>query len=240
MKAKSDSQTYEQLRTALSQAGCPICLISRQAGSRYLDNLLYAFVNDPGIHESLLRPLGFCRRHSHALLLIPGQRLGVAIIQQALLKEARRRLGQKSARPQPALFHQLGRGRQPKDAPASPDPSAAPLDDRACPACQRERDTALRAVRELLIRLIDDLDQPLQEGGGLCWPHFQLALAQSPEPQVVDHLNRLQSGIWTDVIANLEEFIRKNDYRFQAEVITEAEKGALAQAINLLTGAPDA
>ena len=69
-----------------------MCRAAAQSGRRYLDSLLFESVTDPDIRARLEASLGFCAFHHRLMLTFPGERLGVAIIEQALLKEALQRL----------------------------------------------------------------------------------------------------------------------------------------------------
>ena len=236
MNTNRKSNTYQRLQEALAEEGCPICYLGHQAGLNHLDNLLYEFVNDPRARKTLTQSMGFCGRHSHKLLTYSGHRMGVAMIQQDLLQEALKRLPQQQTQAPRSFWRQFEAELRSNAEPGEIDPTAAPLSDQACPACQSERELEKRALKELLTNLIDDLDEPLQAAGGLCWPHLQQALWQISDPEVRSRLTKLQAQIWQEVITDLGEFIRKSDYRFRGETVTNAEKTAAARAIGLLTG----
>ena len=80
--------TYQQLQIALQNAGCPICRLGQEAGRSYLDGLLWESVNDPRIQREIAEGGGFCGRHSRELLTFPGSRLGAAILERAVLRQA--------------------------------------------------------------------------------------------------------------------------------------------------------
>src|SRR5215207_4078520 len=95
----NQSATYQQLQLALKKVGCPICQLGQQTGHGYLDGILWESVNDPSTREKLIGSLGFCGRHTRETLTFAGERLGVAIIQRAVLKEVARRLPAAAAAP---------------------------------------------------------------------------------------------------------------------------------------------
>ena len=227
------SATYQQLQLILAEGGCPICFLGQQAARAYLDNLLWESVNDSGIRESLVASLGFCGRHSRELLTFSGERVGVAILQRAILQAAVKRVEQ-SAAAQPTLVQRF------QDKFAGPDhssseagPSPVP---QSCPACIHQDQVEGRGLETLLSHLIGDLDEPLRAAGGLCWPHLQQALHNSRDQRVHDVLVQLHRQVWEDIIAQLGEFVRKNDHRFHAETITAPERAAVDRSIEILTG----
>jgi hypothetical protein len=73
------------------KAGCPACHGEHRAGWRYLDALLWEFVNDPGVRASLRASRGFCREHSEMALAVASEQaasLGMAILYEDLLGTA--------------------------------------------------------------------------------------------------------------------------------------------------------
>ncbi len=227
------SATYQQLQRSLAEdVGCPVCRIGLRAAHSYMDTLLWESVNDPDRRNVLDQTLGLCGRHSRELLRFPGQRLGVAIIEQAVLREALRRL-QGHSSPQ-----HNGRGlgqrlRQWLRFGYTQDPASH---TEICPACQQQQASEARAVEALLEYLLEDLDTPLQEAGGLCWAHLQMALAQPTDAATRQALVAGQQEIWAQRIGELNEFIRKNDHRFRHEPISSEERESIERAIAILTG----
>lgn len=209
----------------LAARGCPMCRAGGQSGRRYLDALLFESVTDPGIRAELESSLGFCDRHHRQMLTFPGERLGVAIIEQALLKEALRRLGSSPGPSRRSGWRaRLGSGAA----------DASPLDP--CPACRQEADASDRTMSVLLQHLAGDLDQPLREAGGLCWPHLTRALARCADATTYAALVEVHEAAWGQVVSDLGEFIRKRDHRFRHETVSDAEADAIEQAMDALGG----
>lgn len=85
MSSPSRHLPYFSVLEALRERGCPLCrLISRET-RRYLDSLLYEFVNDPGFRGTWHEHRGFCHRHSW-MLASSGDGLGLAILYQSLIE----------------------------------------------------------------------------------------------------------------------------------------------------------
>lgn len=222
-----ESFYYRQLHEMLQQPGCPICHAGNRAGRSRIDALLYDSVTDKDSREQLAASLGFCRSHSQQLLTFPGERLGATIIEWAVLREAQRRLQRSASSTAPSLRQRL-RGQATGQPPLTP---AGP-----CPVCTHQAEIEARALRELLENLVGDLEAPLRVAGGLCWPHLELAMATARSPQQQAALASLHNAAWQELIDLMSEFIRKRDYRFSGEAISDEESAALERAIRVLTG----
>ena len=215
--------TLEDLARIMTQTpGCPICHYGRQAGHIFLEGLLYESVNDVGLRQQLVQSLGFCAFHSQEMLRFPGARLGAAILEQAMLKEALRRI-----QTQTPGRRSLLRSRRANAAPSS--------NHDGCPVCRYEREAEQRALEELLAHWDDDWAGALENVGGLCYNHLHQALQLSADKTTAAQLKGLHQRLWQRLIDHLDEFIRKHDYRFRDEPISDAEAEAIRRAIHILT-----
>lgn len=222
------SYYYQELQEMLQQPGCPICHVGRKVARGQLDALLYDSVTDRDSREKLASSMGFCSMHSRDLLSFSGERLGATIIEWALLREAQRRL-QRSA---PAAGRSLAQ-RLRGQGPAA---SSLGAED-PCPVCVHKAEIEARSMRELLEHLVGDLEKPLAAAGGLCWPHLELAMRSASDPQVHGALVSLHDQVWQGLIDQMGEFIRKRDYRYSQETITDEETAAVERSIEIMTGA---
>lgn len=219
---------YQELQEMLRQPGCPICHVGRKVARGQLDALLYDSVTDKDSREKLSGSLGFCSAHSRDLLTFPGERLGATIIEWALLREAQRRL--KNSSPSGgSSWRQRLRGQT-----AAASSLAA---DDPCPVCANQATLEARSLQELLEHLVGDLETPLAAAGGLCWPHLDLAMRTAGDPRIHGALVRLHDQVWQGLIDQMAEFIRKRDYRYSQETISDDETAAVERSIEALTGA---
>ncbi len=221
------SYYYQELQEMLQQPGCPICHVGRKVARGQLDALLYDSVTDKESREKLASSMGFCSAHSRELLSFPGERLGATIIEWALLREAQRRL--KASAPSAGSSWRkrlLGQGSA-SAAAAAADP---------CPVCTHQAEIEARSLRELLEHLVGDLERPLAAAGGLCWPHLDLAMRSASDAPVHRALVSLHDQVWQGLIDQMAEFIRKRDYRFSQETISDEESAAVERSIETLTG----
>ena len=221
------SYFYQELQETLQQPGCPICHVGRKVARSQIDAMLYDSVTDKEGREKLAESMGFCSAHSRDLLTFPGERLGATIIEWALLREAQRRLQRSAPSAGPSLRQRLrGQGTAASSLGA----------DDPCLICANQAELEARSLRELLEHLVDDLDAPLQAAGGLCWPHLDLAMRSASDPRIHGRLVSLHDQVWQELIDQMGEFIRKRDYRYSQETISDDETAAVERSIEALTG----
>jgi hypothetical protein len=77
------------------------------------------------------------------------------------------------------------------------------------------------------------------KSGGLCVPHLRATLQLRGANRGVEPLMRVQRQAWAQLMGELEEFIRKNDYRFTHEPMTEAEGTSWTRVLDVLQGLDD-
>jgi len=218
---------YFELVEAQSQAGCPICRLVYKATDRYLDSILYEAVLDPDVRAKLKGARGFCAQHVKMLRNKPGRALGIALIYRDIIRS----IAQEVAKgPPQAGGSFLGRllGRRPTRREA-----ASPV---SCPACAIGRQAEENYVELLLAHLEDEkLYTAYAQGEGLCLPHLLLALERAPDEATRRRLLEPQLARYQAMLADLDEFIRKRDYRFRGESYGE-EGDVWLRAMNAVVG----
>lgn len=171
--------TYYAVLGATQEAGCPICRLTRHAVSRYLDNLAYENVNEPGVRADLLAARGFCSHHAWQFADDVHDGLATAIIYADTVGLVANVLtGRPAGDTQHGLLggltDLLSRLDERSDAERALDRL---LPTKRCPAC-RFRDRMYRIQLGALVEHLDDgeLRTPYIAGGGLCLPHLSAAL----------------------------------------------------------------
>jgi len=223
---------YRDLLADLGRPGCPVCHGSHRAAWRYLDALLWEFVNDPGVRAHLRGTHGFCREHAQmavALAAGQGEGLGMAILYEDLLRNAQRAAG---------LAVEAGgrrrtwwRRRERGDVLAASTP---------CPACESAARVADNYLR-ILARAAPDSEPGglvRQPGRGLCLPHLAAGLGRAGTLEERERLVHCFEHGATDLRAELREYLRKSDYRFRHEGFTPGEASAWRRAVHRLVGEP--
>ena len=108
--------------------------------------------------------------------------------------------------------------------------------EASCPACQAQLAAEARYVEALLALLEADAEvrSTLEASGGLCRRHT-LAAVRSGRPGGALVAERTRRAI-AALVADLDEVIRKEDYRFRHEARSEAERSAPARAVAWAAG----
>lgn len=214
---------YNVLDALKSNQGCPMCAFESKRSRRYFRSLLHESVNDPHIRSDLIRSKGYCRGHAHMLLEFRDG-LGTAILYhdqvEMFLRFLRGLVGLNSQR---LRAKAVSRWR----------------DRDTCPACVHQ----LRYRGHFVATLIAGLSEPdpgIVEGWekcpGLCVPHFLTVVDEGREGRALDRLVEHQAHEFDGLLKELEEFCRKQDYRFRDEPYGE-EKDSWLRAVEMITGA---
>jgi hypothetical protein len=227
---------YYELLEAFREPGCPVCMRLEQVALRAMDELLYEQVTDPVTRARLLASRGFCNRHAWMLPRIQNSRLGTAVIYHHLLTSALEHVTADAARHQPrGWWRRLSRR-----ATGQPDgllSLVAWWNARTpCPLCTRSR----QAERDHLTALLGFLQETefsegLRASAGLCLPHLCRTIAIGRDHPSLPALLSIQNARWSALAAELEEFIRKNDYRFATEPVGQ-EGDSWRRALDALVG----
>jgi len=234
--------SFHNLRDGLAQPGCVVCRLKADSADRFLDNLLWESVNDPGGRRKIRQARGFC--HEHAWRLVhAGAALGVAIIMRDVLQSSLRDMESATFQGMsPWSLRRVHEALDPKQPAAATAEMVVRLEPQAdCPACVWAGKMETVYLQVLLSNLLgeDGLLAAYELSDGLCLPHFRQALALVRHERVFDALVSAQRAIWERLVSHLSEFIRKRDHRFRNESWGE-ERDAWLRAIAALAGArPD-
>lgn len=222
----SSNTHYADLIEAMAQPHCPVCRLVQRDVARYINSLLYEYVNDYDTNAGFRAGRGLCGTHSWQMHETRGSALGVAILFHAALDEVLRVDLDNTSRGNGGLGGLLGRSKTPKDL----DPTGP------CMVCAYQR-RAERLHIELLADHIaaSDLAEAFAASDGLCLPHFQGTLERMGNRSGRTEFVRVQREIWLNLREELELFIRKNDVNYQGEGFGP-EGDSWRRAIRLLAG----
>lgn len=217
---------YHELLESLQAGGCAICRLARRASDSYLRALLHEGVTDVKLREALRDARGLCYPHGWRLANTRGAVLGTAIVYRDVVNTLIKALEANPAAP--ARFRLPGRGR------TGPIQGLSPA--ARCPACVLEEDAQHRAAKILIKHLGDaTIGAAYLAAGGLCLPHLQVTLSHA-SPAAAETLTAWQAQAWRGLRDALDELIRKHDYRFRHEPLTEVEAAAWRRAVAWVTG----
>jgi hypothetical protein len=210
---------FFKLREALSAGGCALCRLADEAATAYIESALYEGMTDPPTRNRLRAAGGLCRRHAWQMTRMRASALGTALVYRDVLADLIAGLESPSA----------GRGRQPDPLPQPHQP---------CPACSTGDDVAERSGDVLRAHLGDaEINAAYRAAGGLCLPHLRAVLARARGTEG-ETLRQWQLAIYKDLRGELDELIRKHDYRFRQEPVG-SEADAWLRAVARLVGEPD-
>ncbi len=216
--APRDSTSFE-VREALQQGGCPVCRLALRSVGRWLAAVAYEQVNDIKLRDRLRAARGFCNVHAHRWLREVGSVLGTAIVYQDLLTAALRELdGENVPRGQRWRAILGGQGAH----------------SEGCPACAAQAEAEDRYLAALLVTVSAE-PNVLAESEGLCIRHTRAA--QRRGGPGAERVVKLTRSAVEQLLAELSEVIRKEDYRFRHEPRTDAERTATARAVARAAGA---
>ena len=227
------------LLDACAQPGCPICVISQNSVNLSLMMVLHDYVDAPDLREAVCASWGYCRAHAWGLSALErGNILTVAIMYQDILsRDAKTALNRAQPNASGGALRRMFKG---KPSDASRSISVQP----PCPACLLGEEVETNALKILLTAFGKQdarMENALRQSDGLCFPHLRRALELGGRADVQEKLLSLAREKLDAITQELNEFVRKHDYRFQHEE-TGDEKYSWQRAINLIVGAnaPDA
>lgn len=234
------------LLEAMKKPGCPICRVSRQAAERALESFLWENVNEPDVRQGILDSLGFCPSHTRLMvareLVTSSLPLGTNIIYEHLGREVAGSL--KKLRPGSAARVANGvenkiRGLLKKAGLARR--SGGLLYPRGeCPACTAGNNGAQNALHVLCeeVQEAGEMFSAYLECEGLCLPHLRDAIERHTGefPRAVNLLIdntilRLEAQS-----RDMKEYIRKANWAYRDEKLTEAEDTAWRKTLAFFTG----
>lgn len=225
--AGMDPRTRDELIEALREAACPLCVLVERIERRAVDLFLYDQVNDIPRREALRASRGLCVPHT-AMLAQGRSALGVAIVSRDILRAMAAELEAGAPGGLGWLRERLGAG-------AGAALAARIEPQRGCPMCAERP----RIEEPLIAGLLQNLADPtfgaaFDASHGLCRVHLAAAL-RAADSERARLLAERQAALWRRLEADLDEFIRKHDYRFQGEVF-ETERDVWRRALHLSSG----
>jgi len=193
---------FELLESLENATGCVLCEMRKHSTRRHIDHLLYENVNDPGFRRRLMASGGFCPHHAEVLLAC-GDGLGTAILYQDQVEETLKfieRLTETNDRRRRGNIHAEWHSHLP------------------CPLCEYEEQNDAGRIGILLENLNDtQLRRALESSPGLCIPHLLKTLEALNNSAGRHYLLELHREKFAQLLEDLKEFIRKQDYRYAHE-----------------------
>jgi hypothetical protein len=234
----TDPRTRDDLLSALAQGACPLCVLLERAERKAVDMFLYDQVNDISRRDALRASRGLCLYHS-SMLAEGRSALGVAILSRDILRTMTAELEVGANRQerkegderisQPFAFLASLAGKIGAGLAARIEPQAG------CPMCAERPRIEAPLIMGLLHNLRDsDFAAAFDASAGLCRMHLAGTL-RAADTTAARALAARQAAIWRRLEADLDEFIRKHDYRFQGETF-DVERDVWRRALQTTSG----
>lgn len=234
--------SYFELLDACKEPGCPVCRLGQRSAQRHLTSLIYDGVNNVPLRATLRDSYGYC--HEHAWLLPESGEsapLGIAIVHRDILNTLRGQLGEETYnKKRRASLREAVAGAIRAETNTGDSQAARHLPPKSiCPACERRLEAEHLAFASML-EALDKNDQPMHAGlessDGLCILHLRQALSAAQSQKAFDSLISITQKQLSNLIDDLDEFIRKNDHRFREEKISREEKESWRKALQRTSG----
>jgi hypothetical protein len=230
------SSTYFALLEAFGKGGCPVCGLMQRSSTAYLETLFYEQVTDVGTRRKLRQTRGFCTWHMWEARNIKAAPLGVAIIAQDLLEEELTRLSALQRHPIGPFVANLSSHKMSLHALIAF--LRAWRQRGMCPACQVAVEHERHGLETLLASWLEGhFAERFDASGGLCLPHVVRMIEQHASHPALNALIEAQRRKYARLVAELEEFSRKHNYRF-ADSLWGAESDSWLRAIEMMAGKP--
>lgn len=199
---------YFKLMDSFHKKGCPVCSRNQEVAHNYLENLLYENVNDSDVRLKLRNSFGFCKEHVKTLIQI-GDSLGTAIIYNDLL----------------SLFESI----------LVQNEIAVFSNRNTCLVCNLVAEETESDIK-IFINYFDDsvFRKEFNFSDGLCAHHLILLLQKCKLKDQRDFYVLFHKKKIARLKKNLNELIRKNDYRFRSEGFTAEEGYSWIEAVRYL------
>jgi len=195
-------------------------------------------VNDVDVRQDIRQARGFCQQHAWQLVE-GGSSLGAVIIVRDVMKAVLKTLDSAALdAPKPSVFGRvLGSLDRRHVAPANADLIAVLAPQSTCPVCVFADHTENDLVDVMVASLTGEpaLMDAFCASDGLCLLHLRQAMTRVRDEAIFEGLLNAQKTIWTRLVGQLDEIVRKEDYRFRHEPRGE-EVGASLRAIAALSG----
>ena len=192
--------TYFNLLDAFKESGCFICTLIKKSVHKSMDDFLYEQVNDPGVRKNIKESFGFCNRHIWQLQKF-GDGFGISIVYKDLAQSINKKLGEINVLF--SLIKDLNKYRRQKNN---------------CIFCRQYKEVENRYIAVFIENFMDsELMYHYKNSFSFCIPHLLTIINKFKNKKAIEEIIMIESEKISGLIAELEEFQRKHDYRFSKE-----------------------
>ena len=232
------SRDADSLRAAFGREGCPVCIVVLESMQQSMDSWQYEGFSDVEHRHELIRSLGFCPLHTWQLAQF-NTAFQLALVYSGVLTDVLATVKQDAARQsgpeRPSRWSKWW-----KRWSRRPATTYAQLAFDRCPFCRSRASIEQRLISTLVEQLrSEEIRTLLSQSTGLCLLHFTQARQQAEEhdPAQLRSLLECQQVCMQRTLEEVQELIRKHDYRFGDEARGQ-EMTAWRRAAELCAGNP--
>ena len=201
------TQKYYDFMDLFEQDDCPICLMRQKWADEFIDAFLYEGVNDRNFRKIIRDNGGMCRKHAYDMMA-QGDPLAHSILYSDLI------------------------GTYLKNIDAKNKPG--------CLVCSKEveaDEVTYRAFMEYFSCDEAFYNKFADTKSCICRPHLkELKIRFKKNKTLLDGLYEVQIKNLEVAKEHLDEIVRKHDYRYAGEALTDEEKLAWQRAVKLMVG----
>jgi hypothetical protein len=233
------SRDADALRAAFPREGCAVCAVILEHMQMVMDSWQYEDFTDVEHRHEVIRTRGFCPLHTWQLAQLHTS-FQLAVIYREVLADVIDALerDRQSASGRPGATHSFLERLRGHSQSAGQD-YALPLFEQ-CYFCQARANIEQRLIDTFVGLLHSQEDRALMsQSTGLCLLHFTQARShtEARDPQALHHLLDCQSTCMRRVLDEVEELVRKHDYRYKDEPRGD-EMTSWRRAAELCAGQP--
>lgn len=218
-------QYFDLIEALQDSDGCALCRLLQRSVKRYIDALLYEYINKRPTHQAIRASRGLCNQHQWDLQAGHGHSLQVAILCRTALDEVLT-ITQDTQSNSAGFKRLLGRTSHADVLEAT----------GRCMVCAYLDDTEGVLIKMVADNITDArLLEAYENSSGFCIPHFQHLLSEVKSEDKAKQFMRLQRHIWQKLHDELDLLIRKNDVEYADQTIGE-EGDSWRRAIRYLSG----
>lgn len=201
------TQKYYDFMDFFDKDDCPICLMRKKWAHEFVDAFLYEGVNDRSFRKIIRDNGGFCRRHAYDMMA-QGDPLAHSILYSDLIGDYLKNIDAKKK--------------------------------KGCLMCDKEQEADKIMYRAFMEYFIND--EPFRQKIAdtkccICRPHLkELKDVFGRNKNALKDLYAVQIDNLTRAKEHLDEIVRKHDYRYTDEPLTEPERLAWKRAVKLMVG----
>ncbi len=201
------TQKYYDFMELFEQSDCPICLMRQKWAHEFIDAFLYEGVNDKQFRKIIRDNGGICRRHAYDMME-QGDPLAHAILYSDLIGDYLQNIDKKKK--------------------------------NGCLICSKEEEADKIMYRSFMTYFTQDtaFKQKFADTKScICRPHLkELKAMFKKNKDMIDGLYAVQIENLKAVKTHLDEIVRKHDYRYAHEKLTDEESVAWKRAVKLMVG----